>query len=101
MPKLYEYLGIVVYFYTNEHDPIHVHGRCDDRESKAEIILENGRVVRIVVDVVAGKRPLEGQKLRDFQKLVDAKAEEIVERWIGFFVHNIRIAPQIITRRFK
>ena len=64
MPKLYEYLGIVVYFYTNEHDPIHVHGQCDGRESKAEIILENGRVVRIVVGVVAGKRSLEGQKLR-------------------------------------
>ena len=26
MPKLYEYLGIVVYFYSNEHEPIHVHG---------------------------------------------------------------------------
>ncbi|HRE09229.1 MAG TPA: DUF4160 domain-containing protein [Ignavibacteria bacterium] len=26
MPKLYEYLGIVVMFYSNEHTPIHVHG---------------------------------------------------------------------------
>ncbi|HEY2952963.1 MAG TPA: DUF4160 domain-containing protein [Verrucomicrobiae bacterium] len=101
MPKLYEYLGIVVYFYTNEHDPIHVHGRHGGCESKAEIILENGRVVRVVFGMVSGKRPLEGQKLKDFQRLVEVKAEEIVERWVGFFVHNVRIKPQRITRRIK
>ena len=25
MPKLYEYFGLVVFFYANEHEPIHVH----------------------------------------------------------------------------
>jgi hypothetical protein len=24
MPKIFEYLGIVIRFYSNEHDPIHV-----------------------------------------------------------------------------
>ena len=101
MPKLYEYFGIIVYFYTNEHEPIHVHGRHAGRESKAEIIRENGRVVDIVFRDVPGKRPLEGVKLRDFEKLVEARAEEIVERWINFFVHNVRSKPEIITRRLK
>ena len=27
MPKIYEYLGILIYFYSNEHEPVHVHGR--------------------------------------------------------------------------
>ena len=101
MPKLYEYFGIIVYFYTNEHEPIHVHGRHAGRESKAEIIRENGRIVDIVFRDIPGKRPLGGTKLRDFQALVEAKAEEIVERWINFFVHNIRSKPEIITRRLK
>ena len=26
MPKLYEYFGLVIFFYSNEHEPIHVHG---------------------------------------------------------------------------
>ena len=26
MPKLYVYFGLVVYFYANEHEPVHVHG---------------------------------------------------------------------------
>jgi hypothetical protein len=101
MPKLYEYLGILVYFYSNEHEPIHVHGKHAGRESRAEIILQDGRIVGIEFGNVAGKRPLEGKKLKDFETLVEAKAEEIVERWINFFVHNVRSKPEIITRRIK
>ncbi|MCK5209171.1 MAG: DUF4160 domain-containing protein, partial [Cyclobacteriaceae bacterium] len=25
MPKIYEYLGIVIMFYSDEHEPTHVH----------------------------------------------------------------------------
>jgi hypothetical protein len=72
MPKLYEYFGLRVYFYTNEHEPIHVHGRHAGRESRAEIIVENGRVVGLVFGEVAGRRPLEGQKRADFEEPVEA-----------------------------
>lgn len=101
MPTLYEYLGILVYFYSNEHAPIHVHGKHAGHESRAEIIVINGRIVGIEFGTVAGKRPLDGQKLKDFETLVRAKADEIVERWINFFVHNIRSKPEIINRRIK
>ena len=101
MPKLYEYLGILIYFYSNEHEPIHVHGKHASRESRAEIIVENGRVLRVEISDIPGKRPLEGQKLRDFEAFVEARADEIVERWINFFVHNIRTKPETITRRIK
>ena len=101
MPKLYEYLGILIFFYSNEHEPIHVHGKHAGRESRAEIVLENGRVVRIEVGDVPGKRPLEGQKLKDFEEFVETKAQEIVQRWIDFFIHNIRSKPEVITRRIK
>jgi len=42
MPKLYEYFGLIVMFYANGHEP--VHGKCQGRESKAEIIVLEGRV---------------------------------------------------------
>ncbi len=29
MPKIFEYLGILIFFYSNEHEPIHVHGKYD------------------------------------------------------------------------
>ena len=51
MPKLYEYLGILVYFYSNEHEPVHVHGKRQGRESKAELVIENGKVTMYRVDM--------------------------------------------------
>jgi hypothetical protein len=35
MPKLYEYFGLIIIFYANEHEPVHVHGKCQGRECRA------------------------------------------------------------------
>jgi len=45
MPKIFEYLGIVIMFYSNEHEPIHVHGKFQALESKAEFIIEDGKII--------------------------------------------------------
>ncbi|MEK6782766.1 MAG: DUF4160 domain-containing protein [Bacteroidota bacterium] len=47
MPKLYEYFGLIILFYSNEHEPIHVHGKYQEMESKAEIIFENGKFKKV------------------------------------------------------
>ena len=47
MPKIYEYLGLVFFFYANEHLPIHVHISKENLESKAELIIEDGKLVKI------------------------------------------------------
>ena len=99
MPKLYEYFGLRIFFFANEHEPIHVHGRYQNRESKAEIVIKNGKVVRIKISDVPGKRPLVGEPLRDFKLLVRHKAEDIRLKWLDFFVNNKRNKPEIITRR--
>ena len=85
MPKLYEYLGIVVFFHSNEHEPIHVHGRHQDRESKAEIIVQEGKVVDIRI-VRTRAKPLARSQLKDFEALVRHYADEIVRNWIDYFV---------------
>lgn len=43
MPKIFEYLGIVILFYSKEHEPIHIHGEHGEYESKAEFYIENGK----------------------------------------------------------
>ena len=63
MPKLYEYFGLIVMFYANEHEPVHVHGKCQGRESRAEIILINGTVQEIRYTNVVGRAPLESNEL--------------------------------------
>ncbi|MFN8473249.1 MAG: DUF4160 domain-containing protein [Anaerolineae bacterium] len=99
MPKLYEYLGITVLFYSNEHEPINVHGKCQGRENRAELIVENGRVVRIVYLSVKGRRPLNPSELRNFQTLVEYYADEIVQRWIDYFVLHKPVEAKNITQR--
>lgn len=101
MPKLYEYFGLSVLFYANEHEPIHVHGKYQGKESKAEIIIVNGVITEIKYDEVTGKRPLEGSELRDFKEVVEAKAAEIVQKWKDFFVDNKPVEMEMITKRLK
>jgi hypothetical protein len=101
MPKLYVYFGLVVYFYANEHEPIHVHGEFQGQECRAELLLENGRVVRVVFRKIAGRPPLTGGHLKDFKQLVRARADDIVRRWVDFFVLNKHSKTEIITRRLR
>lgn len=101
MPKLYVYFGLVVMFYANEHEPVHVHGKSQGRESRAEIILINGVIAEIRYTGIIGRTPLNTQELRFFQEIVTVKADEIVSKWIDFFVLHKSITPERITRRLK
>ena len=100
MPKLYEYFGLFVLFYSNEHEPIHVHGiDPDGRELRAEIIVENGKVKKIRFVMVGNVPPLDGAQLKNFKALVKVRAEEIVGKWIDFFVFKKHVKMERITKR--
>jgi hypothetical protein len=101
MPKLYEYFGLRVYFYANEHQPVHVHGFYQGRESKAELVIENGVIVGVRILPVAGMESLKGRAIADFELLISRKAEDIVRKWIEFFVHHRQIETEVITRKLK
>ncbi len=99
MPKLYVYMGLVVFFYANDHEPIHVHGLYQGRECKAEFTVRDGRVVRIVFLPVVKMPPLKPAEMANFKKLVRARSAEIVQKWIDYFVLHRNITPETITRR--
>ena len=100
MPKLYEYFGLYVLFYSNEHEPIHVHGiDPNGRESKAEIIVKDGKIIRIRYVAAGNVPPLFGRSLKDFKTLVAAKADEIVKKWVDFFVLKKPVKTVRITKR--
>jgi hypothetical protein len=101
MPKLYEYFGLVIFFYANEHEPIHVHGAFGNCEARAEIVLREGRIVKIIFDNAVGRRPLSTGKMKDFKKVVKFKADEIVSRWVDFFVKKKHVNPEVITKKLS
>lgn len=99
MPKILEYFGLIILFYSNEHDPIHVHGKYQNTESKAEIEIVNGQIVNVNFKSVRGRKPLSQNKLRDFKIIVDKYSEFIVKSWIDFFILNKPIKSKKITRK--
>ena len=99
MPKLYEYFGLVILFYSSEHEPIHVHCKFQDKESKAEIIYENGKFKEIRIKEVIGKDPLDSRNLKKFKKLVELYRDDIVRKWVDFFIYNVEISSEKITKR--
>lgn len=97
MPKLYEYLGITIFFYSNEHEPVHVHGRHGSKESKIEIEIKSGQIVGIRLLKVAGKPPLGSVQAKDFKKLVQVLGDEIVQSWVNYFVYHKKIVAKKIA----
>jgi hypothetical protein len=101
MPKLYDYFGVVVMFYSNEHEPVHVHGKYQGYETRAEIIVVNGIVQQISYSPMAGRAPLPAAQQRYFEELVESRAGAIVDKWIDFFVLNKPVQSETISRRLK
>ena len=101
MPTILFIYGFRFYFFMNEHEPIHVHGRKAGRESKAEILVKNGTEYIVDIKTVKGKPPLENKDLKDFKIFVTTYAENIVQKWIDFFVLNKPVYPEIINKRVK
>lgn len=97
MPKLYEYLGLVIFFYSNEHEPVHVHGRHGECESKIEMVIKNGLVQKIKLQRVAGKKPLTGIHARHFKRLASVLGDEIVQSWVNYFVYHKKIISKKIA----
>ena len=58
MPKILEYLGIVIRFCSDEHEPIHVHAQYGDTEMKVEFYIEDNVITDLKYLKVRGKDPL-------------------------------------------
>jgi hypothetical protein len=99
--KDFEYLGILIFFYSNEHEPIHVHGKYDGFESKAEFYIVDGRIVEIKIKPIKGLRPLTGNKLNDFKDFLEKYADKIVQKWIDYFVFHKDVEFEKINSRIK
>jgi hypothetical protein len=48
---------------------------------------------------VKGKEPLDPANLKKFRKVVELYRDDIVRKWIDFFVYNIEIKPEKITKK--
>lgn len=97
MPKLYEYLGIIIRFYSDEHEPIHVHALYAGCELKISFMVKDGMVKRITYTAIIGKFPR--SKLDALKQFISLKKRDIVQAWCDYFVYHREISCVKITEK--
>ena len=93
MPKIFEYFGFIFLFYSNEHEPIHVHVMKDGHEAIFEIILENGELVEIHRRTSSKIPPLSEKDAATAEAFVKKYYKNIVDQMAALH-HHFPLSPQ-------
>ncbi len=98
MPKIYEYFGLVFFFYSNEHEPIHVHVKRGGNEIVFEIIMDNGELYGLNIREGSGSS-LSEKDIAMAREFVEKYWKNIVSKWINFFVMKKKVRSTTITKK--
>lgn len=99
MPKIFEYFGIIFFFYSNEHEPIHVHVMHNGCQSIFELIMQNGELIEIRTREKAGEEPLSGKDKKTAEAFIRKYQKNIIAKWIRFFVMRQAVRCTNIRKR--
>lgn len=97
MPTIYEYLGIFIRFYSNEHEPIHVHAIYGTNIMRASLFLKDGKIYKIEYNIISGK--FSPAKMADLTNFVNAYKIEIVKKWTDYFILHKKVKKEKITKK--
>lgn len=99
MPKIFEYFGFVFFFYSNEHEPIHVHVTHNNCQSIFELIMMDGELVEIRVRVKTGEEPLSAKDKKTAEEFIRKYSKNIINKWVRFFVMKQAIKSTTIKTK--
>lgn len=97
MPKIYEYLGIIILFYSDEHEPIHVHAEYNGNIVKVSFFIKDGEIYRVTYSEVTGNFP--PAKLKELKKFVSKYKDKIVWAWDKYFIWKSKVEFERITKK--
>lgn len=98
MPTIYRYLGMIFKFWSNEHNPVHVHVEYQDTSCTVYLHGTHGRIIVDVKNASSGKR-MDEKTLREVRKFAEKYKEKIMSKWTDYHVYGKKLKPEIITRR--
>jgi len=101
MGKIFEYFGFIFYFFSNEHEPVHVHVKKGGEECIFDLIIEDGQLVEIQRREKAGAEPLDGKDGAIALEFIRVYWKDIVEKWVAFFVYKQVVSNTIIKTKIK
>jgi len=97
MPKIYEYLGIIIRFFSDEHQPIHVHAYYEDSVMKVSFYIRDGKIYRVTYTAIQGKFP--PAKIKELKELVSVYKTDIVKAWDNYFIWKTKVDFVRITKK--
>ena len=100
-PKIYEYFGFIFFFFSNEHEPIHVHVIKNGCQTVFELIMMNGELIEIRRRPEHGYELLQEKDAKAAEDFIRAYYRNIVEKWMNFFVLKKKVRCTQITKRVK
>ena len=98
-PKIFEYFGFIFYFYSNEHEPIHVHVMHGAKESIFDLIMMNGELAELSVREKKGAEPLPERDKRTAEAFIRKYHKNIIDKWVKFFVLKQSIRSTNIKKK--
>ena len=101
MGKIFEYFGFIFYFFSNEHEPIHVHVKKGGEECVIDLIIEHGQLIGVQRREKTGADPLNSKDESTAVDFIKAYWKEIVEKWVTFFVYRQEISNTKINKKIK
>lgn len=99
MPKIFEYFGLIFFFYSNEHEPIHVHVLYGETQSVFDLIMEDGILKSIIIRNTKGYAGLSKKNAKIAETFIRAYALDIVQKWVDYFVMKKKVECTEITKR--
>ncbi len=99
MPKIFEYFGLIFYFFSNEHTPIHVHVTKGNCETIFELIIQEGILIDVRKRYKNNKEPLPPNEEKTAILFINKYANNIIDKWIKFFVLNKQVRSTSIKKK--
>lgn len=101
VPKIYEYIGYIFLFYSNEHEPKHCHVQKSGKEMKVEISYAAGGELKIRFKEVSGRNCFSASEKNMIRHFVNRKHASIVKKWRAFFDQGKKPKFEKINRRLS
>lgn len=89
MPDIFTYFGFIFSFFSNEHEPIHVHVEHKNKMTVFDLIIVDGKLLEIRRRDKGN--PLSSKDEKIAIEFIQKYWENIVEKRINFFVYKKRV----------
>lgn len=101
MPTIYQYFGIMFFFYPGDHYPVHVHARYGKEETVYELIFKNGKIIDVVQrrTTMSKKNPLSASPAKQAKEFIFARKEQIYKKWKESIIEKKKVKCEIITKK--